>query len=129
MAQTNHTNVSSKVPSSGGNAIVNRRAASTAATAVPSHSLTAVADGEDPFITGMFFVSFTKYVSDLLLGPIATAMAQAEAMDTVPDFPNRNPNASGVRACRPADLVCPVHPMREYFVITVGKCVGIFDSQ
>ena len=96
MAQTDRTDVSSKVPSSGGNATVNHRAAS-AATAVPSHSLTAVADGEDPFITGMFFVSFTKYVSDLLLGPIATAVAQAEAMDTAPDFPNQNPNASVIR--------------------------------
>lgn len=117
MARTDRTNVSSKVPSSG------------AATAVPSHSLTAVAAGEDPFITGLFFVSFTKYVSDLLLGPIAAAVAQAEAMDTAPDFPNQNPNASGVRACRPADLIRPVHPLHEYFVVTVGKSVGIFDSQ
>ena len=129
MAQTIHTNVSSEVPCSGGNATVNHRTASAAATAVPSHSLTTVADGEDPFITGTLRVGFTKYMSDLILGPIAAAMAQAEVMDTVPDFPNQNLNASGVRACRPVDLVRPVHPMREYFVVTVGKCVGIFDSK
>jgi len=60
---------------------------------------------------------------------MAGAVAQAEAMDTAPDFPNQNPNASGVHTCRPMDLIRPVHPMREYFVITVGKCIGIFDTQ
>ena len=73
-------------------------------------------------------VDFTKNKSNLSLGPMAAAV-QAEAMDTAPDFPNRNPNASGVRERRPADLVRPVHPMHRYFVVTVGACVGIFDSQ
>jgi len=118
MTQTDRTNVSSKGPNSGGNTTVNCREA-----------LTTVADGEDPFITGTLLVNFTKCTSNLLLGPMTAAVAQAEAMDTAPDFPNRNPNASGVRACRPADLVRPVDPMREYFVVTVGKCIGIFDSQ
>ena len=59
---------------------------------------------------------------------MATAV-KAEAMDTAPDFPDRNPNALGVCPRRPADLVRPIHPMRRYFVVTVGACVGIFDSQ
>ena len=73
-------------------------------------------------------VNFTKYKSNLSLGPMAGAV-QAEAMDTAPDFPDRNPNASGVRARRPADLVRPVHPMCRYFVVTIGACVGIFDTK
>ena len=56
-------------------------------------------------------------------------VVKAEAIDTVPDFPDRNPNASGVCPHRPADLICPIHPMRCYFVSMVGACVGIFDSQ
>jgi len=126
MTQTDRTNLSFKGPNSGGNTTVNRREAPAAATAA---SLTAVADGENPFIAGTLLVNFTKCTSNLLLGPMMAAVAQAEAMDTAPDFPNQNLNASGVRACRPADLVRPVHPMREYFVVTVGKCIGIFDSQ
>ena len=128
MAQTDFSNVSSNVSSSGGH--VNRREAAATASAVPSRSLTAAAaDVDDPFVTGSLFVNITKCASDLLLGPMVAAVAQAEAMDTAPDFPNRNPNASGVRACCPADLVHPVHPMNPYYVVTVGKCIGIYDSQ
>jgi len=72
--------------------------------------------------------SIVQNKSNLLLGPMAAAV-QAEAMDTAPDFPDRNPNASGVRARPPADLVCPVHPMHEYYVVTAGACIGIFDTQ
>lgn len=52
-----------------------------------------------------------------------------EAMDTTPDFPNRNPNASGVRARRPAELVPPAHPLHEHFVVSTGASIGIFDRE
>ena len=125
MAQTDRTNFSQVPPSSGGNATANRGSASVA----PSYALTAASGDDDPFATGAFTsVDFANDKSNLLLGPMAAAV-QAEAMDTAPDFPNRNANASGVRPRRPAELVRPVHPMRGYYVVTVGACVGIFDSQ
>ena len=60
---------------------------------------------------------------------MVAAVAQAEVMDTAPDFPNHNPNALGVHICCLVDLIHPVHPMNPYYVITVRKCIGIFNGQ
>lgn len=52
-----------------------------------------------------------------------------KVMDTTPNFPNRNPNASGVRARCPVELVPPAHPLHEHFVVSTGASIGIFDRE
>ena len=93
-------------PSLGNNATANHGGASTASGDALAHASTipSAPDNKDPLVTD-------------------------EAMDTTPDFPNRNPNASGVRARRPVELVPPAHLLHEHFVILTGASIGIFNRE